>query len=83
LFSWTGSLPYIFTGTHQFRFEPSTQIPGGTLFVQEEVFSGLLGGLMGEGVVGRWAGFREKTKGTWEGFNGDLRGVCEGEAGKA
>ena len=47
--------------------------------MQEEVFSGALSPLMGEGVLGRWAGFREKTRGTWEGFNGDLKGVCEGD----
>jgi hypothetical protein len=33
---------------------------------------------MGEGWVGRQAGFREKTRKGWEGFDGDLKGVCEG-----
>ncbi|KAF2995696.1 hypothetical protein E8E13_003417 [Curvularia kusanoi] len=78
LFQWTGSLPFVFTGTHSFRFEPSVEIPGGTLFVQEEVFSGALGPLMGENAVARMLGFREKTRKTWEGFNADLKGVCEG-----
>lgn len=80
LFSWTGSLPFIFTGTHQFRFEPSEKNPGGTLFVQEEAFSGALSPLMGENLVARGLGFREKTRAAWEGFNADLKGVCEGEA---
>ncbi|OSS44750.1 hypothetical protein B5807_10741 [Epicoccum nigrum] len=80
LFSWTGSLPFIFTGTHQFRFEPSEKNPGGTLFVQEEAFSGALSPLMGENLVARGLGFREKTRAAWEGFNADLKGVCEREA---
>ena len=79
-FAWTGSLPYVFTGTHSFSFAPSEAIPGGTTFTQEEVFSGLLGVLlMGDGVVGRAAGMKEKTRRGWEGFNADFKGVCEKE----
>lgn len=82
-FSWTGSLPFVFTGTHSFHFVPSTTTPGGTSFTQEEVFSGVLGWLlMGEGVVGRAAGMKEKTKGTWDGFNADLKRECENVGGK-
>ncbi|KAJ4984375.1 activator of hsp90 ATPase 1 family protein [Stagonosporopsis vannaccii] len=77
-FSWTGSIPLIFTGTHSFHFVPSTTTPGGTSFTQEEVFSGVLGWLlMGDGAVGRSAGMREKTKGTWDKFNADLKAWCE------
>jgi hypothetical protein len=78
-FAWTGSIPLLFTGTHTFSFLPSATTEGGTTFTQEEVFSGALGPtLMGEGWVGRQAGFREKTRKGWEGFDGDLKGVCEG-----
>jgi hypothetical protein len=33
---WQGSIPYIFTGEHYFRFEESEESPGGTKFVQGE-----------------------------------------------
>lgn len=36
--------------------------------------------LMGDGVVGRAAGMKEKTRRGWEGFNADFKGVCEKEA---
>lgn len=53
------------------------------MFTQEEAFSGVLGWLlMGDGVVGRSAGMREKTRAAWERFNADLKGWCEGEGGK-
>lgn len=45
------------------------------------MFTGALGWLlMGEHVVGRGAGFREKTRKGWEAFNEDLKAVCEAEA---
>ncbi|CAG5145233.1 uncharacterized protein ALTATR162_LOCUS1677 [Alternaria atra] len=78
-FAWTGSLPYVFTGTHSFTFEPSNTIPGGTKFTQEEVFSGALAFIMGENVIARQFGFPEKTKKMWEGYNEDLKAWCEGQ----
>lgn len=54
---------------------------GGTTFTQEERFSGALAWVMGEGVVGRQVGMREKTRRGWEGFNREFKGVCEGEGG--
>jgi len=45
--------------------------------VQEEVFSGALGFLMGENVVARQVGLADKTRKSWEGFNADLKGACE------
>ena len=45
--------------------------------MQEEVFSGALGFLMGENVVARQIGFAEKTMRGWDGFNADLKGACE------
>jgi hypothetical protein len=82
LFSWTGSLPLIFTGTHSFHWTPSQTTPGGTTFTQEEVFSGLLGGLYGDGAIARSAGMKEKTRKGWEGFNADLKRAVEAEVGK-
>lgn len=82
LFSWTGSLPFIFTGTHSFHWTPSTTTPGGTTFTQEERFSGLLGGLYGDGAIAKSVGMKEKTRNGWEGFNADLKRAVEAEEGK-
>jgi hypothetical protein len=79
LFKWRGSLPYVFTGDHGFHFAPSTISPGGTTFTQEEAFSGALGFLMGDNVVGRWCGFGSKTEGNWDEFNRDLKKACEAD----
>lgn len=82
MFAWTGSLPFIFTGTHSFYWTPSQTTPGGTTFTQEEKFTGLLGGLLyGEGVLARSAGMKEKTRKGWEGFNADLKKAVEAEQG--
>lgn len=82
VFAWTGSLPLLFTGTHSFYWTPSRVTPGGTTFTQEEVFSGLLGGLYGEGWVARSVGVKEKTKLGWEGFNGELKRAVEAGVGE-
>jgi hypothetical protein len=79
VFTWTGSIPLLFTGTHSFYFEPSTSIHGGTKFIQKEVFSGALGFLMGENMVAKQIGFSEKTRKGWEGYNKDLKGWCESQ----
>ncbi|KAF3048576.1 hypothetical protein E8E11_006356 [Didymella keratinophila] len=81
VFAWTGSLPLIFTGTHSFYWTPSQTTPGGTTFTQEEVFSGLLGGLYGEGAIAKSMGMKEKTRLGWEEFNGDLKRAVEAEQG--
>ncbi|KAF2190116.1 hypothetical protein K469DRAFT_560380 [Zopfia rhizophila CBS 207.26] len=76
-FRWLGSLPGIFSGEHIFRFEPSIATHGGTTFVQEEKFTGILAFLMGDGFVARSIGLREKTKRGWESYNRDLKTWCE------
>lgn len=76
-FAWIGSIPYIFTGTHTFLFEPSTTVPGGCRFTQSEEFSGALGFLMGENLVARQMGFADKTRKGWEGYNEEFKGWCE------
>ncbi|KAI1524636.1 hypothetical protein PtrSN002B_011866 [Pyrenophora tritici-repentis] len=76
-FAWRGSIPLLFTGAHYFRFERSQTLPGGTHFVQEEVFSGALWFLMGENVVARQMGFADKTVKGWDGYNADLKQTCE------
>jgi hypothetical protein len=63
---------------HIFRFEPSTKTQGGTTFVHEESFTGILAFLMGEGFVARSVGLRESTKRGFEGYNKDLKAWCEG-----
>jgi hypothetical protein len=81
-FRWRGTWHEIFTGEHSFRFEQSENLKGGTTFIHEEVFSGLLGSLMGEGPLAKMLGFREKTKRGFEGFNGDFKTWVEGSGGK-
>jgi hypothetical protein len=56
-----------------FRFTESGITPGGTTFIHEEQFSGLLGGLVGDGVIGKMLGTREKMIRGFEGFNGDFK----------
>ncbi|KAH7177020.1 hypothetical protein EDB81DRAFT_898625 [Dactylonectria macrodidyma] len=71
-FQWIGSLPGLFTGTHEFHFYPSSQHPGGTTFTQTENFSGLLAFVMGPG----WSA-RKKTLENWNTFNADLKKEVE------
>jgi hypothetical protein len=68
----------MFIGEHIFRFEPSTKIQGGTTFVHEEKFTGLLAFIMGDSFVARLIGIRESTKGGFERYNRDLKTWCEG-----
>lgn len=76
-----GSIPYVFTGSHSFRFDQSTTITGGTKFTQEEHFSGALSFLIGDNVVGRRMGLAAKTLSGWERYNQDLKKSCEGIRG--
>ena len=79
-FRWIGELPLgLFSGEHSFHFEPSSETPGGTTFVHQEEFTGLLSFLMGGGLVARSVGAAEKTKKGFEGFNVDLKAWCESE----
>lgn len=64
---------------HIFNFQPSSTSPGNTTFVHEEVFSGLLAFLMGDGIVARWVGLAEKTRKGFVGYNEDLKRWCEGQ----
>jgi hypothetical protein len=75
LFAWLGSIPYIFTGRHEFRFRESTSHAGGTTFTQSEEFTGALSFLMGPG----WS-MREKTAMVWSKFNEDLKAEAEKRA---
>lgn len=67
----------IFVGMHEFRFEPSTKNPGGTLFVQEEKFTGAFAFIMGDNVVAKWVGMRPKTVWGWAKYNKDLKAWVE------
>lgn len=75
---WGGGWTGIFKGDHAFRFEPSSKNPGGTTFVQEEKFWGLLSFFMGDGWLARLVGLKERTKTGFEGYNQDLKAWCEG-----
>lgn len=63
---------------HVFRFEPSSRTQGGTTFVQEEAFTGFLAFTMGEGLIARWMGVRDRTRSGFERYNIDLKRKCEG-----
>ena len=77
-FRWRGNFIGIFIGEHIFRFEPSTKTLGGTTFVQEEKFTGILSWMMSEGFVARAIGSREKARRGFERYNRDLKAWCEG-----
>lgn len=78
-FRWRGTWHEIFTGEHGFRFEASGETEGGTTFIHEEKFSGLLGPMMGEGFTARSPGFGRRRggglRGSMEILRGGLRGV--------
>lgn len=71
-FRWVGSLPWIFTGEHFFRFEASTKTPGGTTLKQGETFTGALSFLVGP----TWS-FGKKTVDQFESFNESLKKRAE------
>ncbi|RDW57025.1 hypothetical protein BP6252_13897 [Coleophoma cylindrospora] len=78
-FSWGGrGLLGTFNGNHSFHFTESETTKGGTTFIQEEQFSGLLAVTMGEGAIVKMIGLKEKTKKGFEGFNRDLKAWVEG-----
>lgn len=64
----------LFTGEHVFRFEPSETTPGGTTFVQEENFTGILSFMYAS-----WSPMAKDTKKGFAGFNVDLKARCERE----
>ena len=69
MLSWTGAPFYhLFRGLHVFRFDASTRTAGGTTFVQEETFMGVMAFMMGPGMPGG-----KLMKGYFEGFNADLK----------
>lgn len=72
LFAWLGSIPLLFSGRHQFQFEQSKTLPGGTTFTQSEAFTGVASFIMNEG----WSA-REKTAAAWTKFNEDLKKEAE------
>jgi hypothetical protein len=66
-----GSLPYIFTGEHYFRFAPSETTPGATTFKQGENFTGALSFLMS-------FSYGKNTGANFGKFNEDLKKRVEG-----
>ncbi|KAF3920660.1 hypothetical protein ABW21_db0206742 [Orbilia brochopaga] len=77
-FSWGGTgLLGTFSGEHIFRFEPSAKTQGGTTFIHEEKFTGLLSFIIGNGLVARSIGFRNSTEKGFERYNRDLKDWCE------
>jgi hypothetical protein len=70
-FSWLGSLPFIYTGQHDFFFHPSPSDPNVTLFKQQESFSGLLAWAMGSDNP-ESSSSKKVLKG-WTKFNEDLK----------
>ncbi|RMJ10072.1 hypothetical protein CDV36_010283 [Fusarium kuroshium] len=71
-FEWHGNLWPIFSGKHEFTWQPSSKTPGGTTFRQKEDFTGLLAFLMAPG-----RSFSKKSLDNWESFNADLKKEVE------
>ena len=69
-FKWRGSLPYIFSGDHSFRFEPSEKTPGSTTFKNSEEFFGLAVFLLKPFVTQRMMAQGEEN---FNHFNRDLK----------
>lgn len=69
IFSWLGSIPYIISGQHDFKFTPDPTNPNRTLFSQSESFTGLLGFTANL--------FGGKTSAGWEAVNRDLKKAAE------
>lgn len=80
VFSWRGSIPFLFTGEHSFSFRPSTDSsnPGGTTFIHAEEFQGLMSFLVGP----TWV-MGKQTRANYEAFNEELKGRVEGMQGPA
>ncbi|KAM0429651.1 hypothetical protein ACHAPT_006256 [Fusarium lateritium] len=72
IFEWHGNLWPIFSGKHEFTWQPSTKTPGGTTFRQKEDFTGLLAFIIAPG-----RSFRIKSMANWESFNADLKKEAE------
>jgi hypothetical protein len=73
-FCWAGKgLLGTFNGNHAFHFTESQVTKGATTFIQEEKFDGLLTFMVGEGMVAKMIGMREKTKNGFEGYNRDFK----------
>lgn len=70
---WDGALPYVFTGQHSFRFEPSKESPGATNFIQHEEFFGPLVTMFGW----CWGGKDAAPSQNWLDFNEALRREAE------
>ncbi|KUJ09948.1 uncharacterized protein LY89DRAFT_675455 [Mollisia scopiformis] len=71
--SWTGPPVYgLFRGIHVFRFEKSTVTGGGTTFVQEESFVGIMAWAFSPVLPLGWV-----TKSYFNKFNAELKGEAE------
>jgi hypothetical protein len=62
-------------GEAYFYFEPSKTTPGGTTFVQDEEFTGILSILFYEG-----SAMREKTQSNFETYNSDIKARVESQS---
>lgn len=78
-FSWQGGLPLgILKGVHTFRFE-SEDNGKETRFVHEEVFTGPLSFLFGEGFLAKLIGVKTAVEASYMGFNVDFRKWVEND----
>ncbi|KAF2639342.1 hypothetical protein P280DRAFT_470710 [Massarina eburnea CBS 473.64] len=74
-FKWLGSLYGLFEGQHEFHWQRSQTIPGGTTMLQKEDFTGPLTYFVREGSSGGL-----QTKSNFESFNRDLKAEAEKRA---
>ncbi|TVY83366.1 hypothetical protein LSUE1_G001461 [Lachnellula suecica] len=71
--SWTGpKVLGLFAGIHDFGFEPSKKIDGGTTFVQEESYVGILWWIFMPWLPMGWL-----VKGYFDGFGRDMKREAE------
>ncbi|KAH6951839.1 hypothetical protein DER45DRAFT_577181 [Fusarium avenaceum] len=75
VFEWAGGLQPLLLGEHMFSWRPSTKTPGGTTFIQNEKWRGLLTFLWKP----NWF-MGKKTRKSFEGFNAELKKEAERRA---
>ncbi|KAM0190058.1 hypothetical protein ACHAPI_009695 [Fusarium lateritium] len=74
-FEWSGGLQPLLLGEHMFSWKPSTKTPGGTTFIQNEKWRGLLTFLWKP----NWFMGKRTRKG-FEGFNAEVKKEAERRA---
>ena len=78
-FLWKGSWRGLITGANHMRFLDDKEMPGGTLLIQSETFTGMFAFLLSKWWPTWLGGMRKGFTEWYENFNGDLKARCEGK----